>query len=99
MLLNAPHEGTEPDEEMHPLLRSGPLRLGSALAVALAIELVWALTRAGETGPFAAGAVSSVATIGHALFTTYAFPFEVTSILILVAMVGAVVLASREGER
>jgi NADH:ubiquinone oxidoreductase subunit 6 (subunit J) len=27
------------------------------------------------------------------LFTTYAFPFEATSILILAAMVGAIVLA------
>jgi len=34
--------------------------------------------------------------IGHLLFTDYAFPFEVTSILILVAMVGAVVLARRD---
>ena len=34
--------------------------------------------------------------IGKALFTEYAFPFEATSILILVAMVGAVVLAKRE---
>jgi NADH:ubiquinone oxidoreductase subunit 6 (subunit J) len=30
------------------------------------------------------------------LFTQYAFPFEVTSVLILVAMVGAVMLARRE---
>ena len=40
--------------------------------------------------------VSSVARIGSALFTEYAFAFEATSILILVAMVGAVVLARRE---
>ena len=37
-----------------------------------------------------------MAAIGRSLFTDYAFPFEVTSILILVAMVGAVVLARRE---
>ena len=37
--------------------------------------------------------------IGRLLFTNYAFPFEVTSILILVAMVGAVVLARREEHR
>jgi NADH:ubiquinone oxidoreductase subunit 6 (subunit J) len=30
------------------------------------------------------------------LFTTHAFAFEVTSVLILVAMVGAVVLASKK---
>ena len=32
----------------------------------------------------------------RSLFTDYAFAFEVTSVLILVAMVGAVVLAHRE---
>jgi NADH-quinone oxidoreductase subunit J len=34
--------------------------------------------------------------IGRALFTTYLLPFEVTSILILVAILGAVVLARKE---
>jgi NADH-quinone oxidoreductase subunit J len=96
MLLNAPHEDTEEDL-VHPLLRPGPMRLGAVLAAALVIELVWALTKGGgESGQFAAGAVTSVATIGRSLFTDYAFAFEVTSILILVAMVGAVVLARRE---
>jgi NADH-quinone oxidoreductase subunit J len=37
-----------------------------------------------------------VTTIGRVLFTDYRFAFEVTSILILVAMVGAVILARRE---
>ena len=41
-------------------------------------------------------AVRSVREIGHVLFTQYGFAFEVTSVLILVAMVGAVVLAKRE---
>jgi len=68
--------------------------------VALAAELAWALWTAarGEavvvTGP-GGDAVSSVRAIGIALFTDYAFAFEVTSLLILVAMVGAVVLAKR----
>ena len=97
MLLNAPHEDTEYDERTHPLVRPGPTRAGSLLAVALVVELVWALTRAGEApSPFPEAGVSSIAAIGRALFTEYAFPFEVTSILILVAMVGAVVLARRD---
>jgi NADH:ubiquinone oxidoreductase subunit 6 (subunit J) len=33
------------------------------------------------------------------LFTDYMFAFEATSVLILVAMVGAVVLAAREEKR
>jgi len=96
MLLNAPHEDTEYDERVHPLLRPGPMRFGAALAIAMAVELVWALTKGAEVGAFPGGAVSSVAVIGRILFTDYAFAFEVTSVLILVAMVGAVILARRE---
>jgi NADH-quinone oxidoreductase subunit J len=96
MLLNAPHEETEFDERVHPLLRPGPMRFGAVLAVLLLIELGWALTRGADSGAFPGGAVSSVAIIGRLLFTGYAFQFEVTSILILVAMVGAVILAKRE---
>ena len=40
----------------------------------------------------------SVRELGQVLFTDYAFAFEATSVLILVAMVGAVVLARREGD-
>ncbi len=99
MLLNAPHEETEYDERVHPLLRPGPMRLGGLLAVVLVLELVWALTKGAESGRFAGGAVSSVAALGRLLFTQYAFAFEVTSVLIISAMVGAVVLARREDWR
>jgi len=97
MLLNAAHEETPLDERVHPLLRPGPMRF--ALAVLLIVELAWSLGRAGDSGNFPSGAVTSVAAIGRLLFTDYAFPFEVTSVLILVAMVGAVVLARREEHR
>jgi NADH:ubiquinone oxidoreductase subunit 6 (subunit J) len=43
----------------------------------------------------AISSISSVSRIGSSLFTTHAFAFEVTSILILVSMVGAVVIARR----
>ena len=111
MLLNAPHEETLLDElrragapgsteaRVPPWLRPGPMRFGAGLAIAFAVELLWALTRAGQSGTFPGAAVSSVADIGRSLFTIYAFPFEVTSILILVAMVGAVVLARRDPRR
>src|SRR5476649_1600961 len=68
MLLNAPHEDTEYDERVHPLLRPGPMRFGAALAIALVVELVWALVRGGESGAFPGGAVTSVAVIGRSLF-------------------------------
>ena len=79
------------------------MRLGAVLSVLLGIELLWALShvRFGgvlqpEFNPQYAESVSSVANIGRLLFTQHAFAFEVTSVLILVAMVGAVVLARKE---
>ena len=52
--------------------------------------------RKGEETPIVEPVELSVAALGRMLFTQYAFPFEVTSVLILVAMVGAVMLARRE---
>jgi NADH-quinone oxidoreductase subunit J len=40
-----------------------------------------------------------VAALGRAIFTTYLFPFEATSALLVIAVVGAVVLARRPSGR
>ena len=97
MLLNVPRE--EAPGSMTALLQPTIMKVGAVLSIVLAIEVVWALSRLGETwfGQDAeATGVSSVAKIGEVLFTRHAFAFEATSILILVAMVGAIVLARRE---
>jgi NADH-quinone oxidoreductase subunit J len=97
MLLNAPQEQTEADERRPALVPGGAMRFGAILAVALVAELAWALSRdTVRAGAFGGEATSSVAAIGRVLFTDYGFAFEVTSVLILVAMVGAVLLARRE---
>jgi NADH-quinone oxidoreductase subunit J len=44
-------------------------------------------------GGFTGGTAQAV---GRALFTTYLLPFEVTSLLILIAILGAIVLARKE---
>ena len=102
MLLNVPREDAAEYDRSHPLNRPGPRRFGALLAVALVAELVWALSyvlgRAPALSATAAGSVSSVREIGRVLFTDYAFPFEATSILILAAMVGSIVLAKPEGQ-
>ena len=53
---------------------------------------------AGRLAAATPASVSSVRELGRVLFTDYAFAFEVTSVLILVAMVGAVVLARTGGQ-
>jgi NADH-quinone oxidoreductase subunit J len=101
MLLNVPREDAAEWDRAHPLYRPMAVRVGAVLAVALALELGWALSR---TPGLAVGvaddrpAVSSIAELGKVLFTDYMFAFEVTSILIIASMVGAVVLARKREE-
>lgn len=104
MLLNAPQEDAAEWDRSHPLRQSAMTRFGGLLAVLLVVQLTWAILRAIDLGePVAAqgdaAALGSVRVLGRVLFTDYVFAFEATSILILVAMVGAVVLARKEGEQ
>jgi NADH-quinone oxidoreductase subunit J len=99
MLLNLPRE-----EALLPGF--GPTlstrRFGVLLAVVMILEIGWALGRLGETPLVETDAVAtltSVRALGEVLYTRHAFAFEATSVLILVAMVGAVVLARREPSR
>ena len=95
MLLNAHTE-----DDVTPLA-VGPhaLKLGALLSVLLGVEVAWGLSNIPlatfGSDPGLISKISSVTTIGQALFTTYSFAFEVTSILILVAMMGAVVIAGK----
>ena len=101
MLLNVPREDAAEWDRSHPLYRPMAVRIGAVLAVLLALELGWALsltTGLGVGVAEGADAMSSVQKLGEVLFTEYMFAFEVTSILIIVAMVGAVVLARKREE-
>jgi NADH-quinone oxidoreductase subunit J len=102
MLLNAPQEDAAEWDRLHPLRRPGFARFGSLLALLLVVQLGWALSQVAELESAVdaradAAAVSSVRELGRVLFERHGFAFEATSILILVAMVGAVVLARKEG--
>lgn len=52
----------------------------------------------GEYTPEAIAEIGSIAIIGRLLFTDYVLAFEVVSILLLVAVIGAVVIAKRRFE-
>jgi NADH-quinone oxidoreductase subunit J len=97
MLLNAPREDAAEWDRSHPLYRPGAVRIGAVLALLLALELGWALSRtSGLAAPVdEQSADFSVQAMGKVLFTDYMFAFEVTSILIIASMVGAVVLARK----
>jgi NADH-quinone oxidoreductase subunit J len=103
MLLNAPQEDAAEWDRTHPLRRPGIARIGIVLALLFVAELGWALAKVASLGSPVGGradgaVIGSVREMGRVLFTQYSFAFEATSILILVAMVGAVVLARRDGD-
>ena len=89
MLLNA---GAEERTNLSKMARLA----GLPLAFFLAFELVYWVAKAGAHGTGAQGAASSTRELSKLLFQTFVFPFELTSILILIAILGAVVLAQRE---
>jgi NADH-quinone oxidoreductase subunit J len=96
MLLNVPREEPAPPS-LSGLFGPTAIKWAALISAVLAVEVVWALSDvAGFFRPDQASQVASVAKIGEALFTKHAFAFEVTSIVILVSMVGAVVLARKE---
>lgn len=58
--------------------------------------LMWAIYQTpfpGETGPVDE---YTVAQLGETVFKKYVIPFEVTSVLLLVALVGAIIMARKE---
>ena len=75
------------------MLRRG---IGWVLGALLLAEAVLLLGRRWALGPLAAAppseTVGNTAAIGRLLYSEYLFPFEITSLLLLVAMVGAVII-------
>ena len=70
--------------------------LGIVLVIELLLSIKGAFSSAGEAGTESLG---SPADLGHLLFTKYLYPFEITSILIIAALVGAIVLMKKRGNK
>lgn len=93
MLLNV-------EAEERPLrLRSlSPIAVGlAAILFAEAIFIIFFVQASPATPTDNVSNVGLTASIGAGLFTTYLLPFEVTSVLLLMAIVGAMTLARRGG--
>jgi NADH-quinone oxidoreductase subunit J len=76
--------------------------LAILLAAVLVIEAGYLLfVRAVPSGAIAQPEVTfgSPQAVGTALFSQYLLPFEITSVLLLIAMVGAIVLTQKKGGR
>jgi len=92
MLLNAGAESKKGRSFMVQLL-------GVPLLIGLLVLLGWFVQRlypAGASMHFGGFQGGTARDVGRALFGPYLLPFEVTSILVLIAIVGAIVLARKE---
>ena len=69
--------------------------LGLAGILVLAIVARWSVGARSVAGPARGQPGGDVAALGRSVFTTYLFPFEATAALLVIAVVGAVVLARR----
>jgi NADH-quinone oxidoreductase subunit J len=91
MLLNVKRE----ERYQHQFL------LGLFVGLLILTEVVLVLMRStfsADTGEYTMeriNALGSTQAVGQALYTTYLFPFEVASFILLVAMIGAIVLAKK----
>jgi NADH-quinone oxidoreductase subunit J len=87
-----------PEAHEDPHRRTG---LGFGLAIAILVEL-GAIATYSSTRPVtpaaraAAPLAGNTEQVGWLLYTSYLIPFEIASMLLLVAMIGAIVLAKRE---
>ncbi len=78
------------------------LPLGALLGATILTEVVLLLWQRGGSAPAppaaapSAPAIGNTEAIGEVLYSTYVFPFEVASLILLVAMIGAIVLAKRD---
>jgi NADH-quinone oxidoreductase subunit J len=89
MLLNAGVEDRTKGSHVAVLLGIPGVLLGSVL-------VGWVVLRHSGTEAVSAGALlGDPRTIGQLLFHEFLLPFEITSVLILIAIMGAVVLASK----
>jgi NADH-quinone oxidoreductase subunit J len=79
-----------------PEKKKWTLFISAGLAVILLAELILAITGTFSALGHAGGEKMGTPTeLGRLLFTDYLYPFEITSILIIAALVGAIVLVKK----
>lgn len=93
MLMNL-NAATEPLQKNKYILYGGTIAGASLMLV-----LVAALKQTSQTTAIIetnSGSTGLIENLGKLLFTDYVFPFEISSVLFLSAMIGAVVVSKRE---
>ncbi|OQX54310.1 MAG: hypothetical protein B5M54_05490 [Candidatus Aminicenantes bacterium 4484_214] len=81
-----------------PERKKWPARLAIIIGIILFLELLVAILRVGGLFPPSASPAGTPANLGELLFSTFIYPFEITSVLIVAALVGAIVLGKKRNQ-
>ena len=91
---------TEKKPDRYHIQSRGSLLIGGALIAEIAVLIGQHSISFGPIGERTALSPPSeegnTESIGHLLYTSYLFPFEVASLILLVAMIGAIVLSKKD---
>lgn len=92
------------DESLNFDAQNVPLKVSSALAVLFITAMIVQNVVIGTSKPAKLSDISvsedygSVENVGTSIFTDYILPFELTSVLILIAIIGVIVLSKRSAD-
>jgi len=92
----------EPADTAHPVQRVAAIVLGALMLTGILVLVhgnrwvTGAHSTRGALGPADSG---NVQTLSRSLFTDFVWAFEITAVLLVIAVVGSVVLARRSGHR
>lgn len=92
----------EPPDDAHPNQRVAAIVLGGLLLVGILVLVHgnrWVTGAHSSRGVLGTPDSGNVETLSKSLFTNFVWAFEMTAVLLVIAVVGSVVLARRSGHR
>jgi NADH-quinone oxidoreductase subunit J len=92
----------EVPDTAHPVQRVAALVLGALILTGILVLVHgnrWVTGAHSTRGALGAADTGNVQTLAKSLFTDFVWAFEITAVLLVIAVVGSVVLARRSGHR
>ena len=98
MLLNLNKDDLEGDRNKLPMQKPAAIILGLMLVVMIGVIMTRTIYQGaqGEYTPEVMDQIGNTQLVGKMLFTKYVLPFEIASILLFAAIVGAIILAKKQ---
>lgn len=98
MLLNLGKKDVEDGKDKLILQKTSAILLGIILFVSVGVVALKSILQGskGEYTPETISKIGNTQLVGKLLFTDYVFPFEIASVLLFAAILGAIILAKKE---